>query len=99
MLRADELLYFIAEKTYTSTYSWVKPSPFNSTISPDHSSWFDTHQSEHGPLNTDLNLGQQIMLPSMPKKAIDGMISGYRGRATTGPQLHTQSEGRACKEF
>ena len=54
MLRADELVYFIAEKTYTSTYPWVIPLPSNSTISPDHTSWFDINQSNREPLITNL---------------------------------------------
>ena len=49
MLRADELLYFIAEKTYTSTYCWIVPSKFNSTIHRGHIPWFHFGQSKHSP--------------------------------------------------
>ena len=55
MLKADELVYFVAGKTYTSTYPWIFPSHFNSTISPDHSSWFDINQSEHESLIYDFS--------------------------------------------
>ena len=49
MLRADELIYFIAEKTYTSTYCWIVPSKFNSTIHRGHIPWFHFGQSKHSP--------------------------------------------------
>ena len=56
MLRADELVYFMAEKTYTSTHPWVFPSEFNSTISTTHISWFDNYQSKHEQSNITGNL-------------------------------------------
>ena len=49
MLRADELIYFIAEKTYTSTYCWIVSSEFNSTIHRGHVPWFDFGQSKDSP--------------------------------------------------
>lgn len=49
MLRADELIYFLAGNAYTSSHCWVRPFRSNSTIRSSHIPWHHFYQSEHKP--------------------------------------------------
>ena len=49
VLKADELIYYVAGKTYTSSHCWVTPSTFNSTIDHRHISSWNFGQSDSVP--------------------------------------------------
>ena len=49
MLAADELIYFIAGNSYTSTFCWVTPHNTGSTISSNHRAWSGFRQSQQFP--------------------------------------------------
>lgn len=55
MLVADEIVYFLAGSTYTSTYSWVTDGEVNSTFAGDHASLIDFGRTAHAPTFSMVN--------------------------------------------